>query len=272
MPSPGYANLVCLPVSWIDTVTSYELVRGPVSSPGIGSLSDATVGALLPSTTQGIWFLNRATGLVLLALLTLSLVLGVVASSRRVPTWWPLFLGNELHRRISVFSLAFLLVHIITAIVDSFVDIDVFDVFIPFLTAYRPLWLALGTLATDILLAVLLTTTVRSKLSEHQWRAVHALSYLMWPLALMHGLGIGTDTHLQAVLVFNAACVGIVVAAVVWRISTLDGLDIGARLLGVGATLVVTAGIAAWLFAGPLAPGWSEKAGTPPPPSANGAP
>ena len=243
---------------------SYGLVRGPVG--------DVTVGALLPSATQGIWFLNRATGLVLLALLTLSLVLGVVASSRRVPSWWPLFLGNELHRRISVFSLAFLVVHIITAVVDSFVDIDVFDVFIPFLTPYRPLWLALGTLGTDILIAVLITTTVRTRMSERQWRTTHSLSYLMWPLALVHGLGIGTDTHVRPVLVFNAVCVGFVVAVVVWRISTLDGLDIGPRLLGIGATLVVTAGIAVWLFAGPLAPGWSEKAGTPPPPSAKGAP
>ena len=234
-------------------------------------MTPPTITALVASETQGIWFLNRATGLVLLALFTLSLVLGVLASSRRLPSWWPIFLGNELHRKISVFSMIFLGMHIVTAVADSFVDIDVVDVFVPFLTPYRPFWMALGTLATDLLIAVLVTTALRSRMSERAWRVVHALSYLMWPLALMHGLGIGTDTHSLAVLALNAVCVGLVVAAVVWRLVTADALGVGPRVVGIATTIAVTAGVALWLTVGPLASGWSEKAGTPPPANAQGS-
>ena len=233
-------------------------------------MTPPTITALVASETQGIWFLNRATGLVLLALFTLSLVLGVLASSRRLPSWWPIFLGNELHRKISVFSMIFLGMHIVTAVADSFVDIDVVDVFVPFLTPYRPFWMALGTLATDLLIAVLVTTALRSRMSERAWRVVHALSYLMWPLALMHGLGIGTDTHSLAVLALNAVCVGLVVAAVVWRFVTADALGVGPRVVGIATTIAVTAGVALWLTVGPLASGWSEKAGTPSPANAQG--
>ncbi len=234
-------------------------------------MTSSTSTALAASDAQGIWFLNRATGLVLLALFTLSLVLGVLASSRRLPSWWPIFLGNELHRKISVLSLSFLVVHIFTAVADSFVDIDVVDVFVPFLTPYRPFWMALGTLATDLLIAVLVSTALRSRMSEHAWRFVHALSYLMWPLALMHGLGVGTDTRSPVVLALNAICVGLVVAAVVWRLMTADALGPGLRVVGITTTVVVSAGVAIWLTVGPLASGWSDKAGTPPPPKAQGS-
>jgi len=234
-------------------------------------MTDATIVALLPSDTQALWFLNRATGLVLLGLLTLSLVLGVVASSRRLPSWWPRFIGNELHRRVSVFSLVFLGLHILTAVLDSFVDLDLFDVVIPALTPYRPFWMALGTLATDVLIAVLITTALRARMSERSWRLSHALTYLMWPMALLHGLGIGTDTRNPAVLAFNAICVGLVVASVVWRLSTIGSLARATRLGAIGMTLILVTGIAAWLTAGPLAPDWSRTAGTPPPPSTAGS-
>jgi sulfoxide reductase heme-binding subunit YedZ len=77
--------------------------------------------------------------------------------------------------------------------VDSYVDIGVSSTFVPFVSGYRPLAIGLGTLAVDILLLVVATSLLRTRLPLRLWKAVHLTSYLLWPLAFVHGLAAGTD-------------------------------------------------------------------------------
>jgi predicted ferric reductase len=161
-----------------------------------------------------LWYVSRATGLVALVLFTTTVVLGTLTAGRVKSAAWPRFAVAELHRNLSLLSVAFLAVHISTAILDSYVSLHWVDVVVPFVSSYQPLWLGLGTLALDILLAVLITSLLRTRLAPRAWRAVHWLSYLSWPIAVVHGFAMSeSDGNRAWVLTLDCLCVLAVVIA-----------------------------------------------------------
>ncbi|HEY3701403.1 MAG TPA: ferric reductase-like transmembrane domain-containing protein [Acidimicrobiales bacterium] len=210
-----------------------------------------------------LWYLTRSAGVVSLLLLTGSTVLGVMATVRWRSERWPRFVTSGLHRNVSLLALAFLVVHIVSAVADGFAPIGWLDSVIPFHGTYRSVWLGLGAVAFDLLLALLVTSAVRQRLGYPAWRVVHWLAYGCWGLAVVHGLGTGTDpkaTWMQAVTI---ACVGAVVLAVWWRVAAGWPAPRGPRLAGLAASVVVPIVIGAWAFSGPLESGWARRAGTP---------
>lgn len=164
-------------------------------------------------TSETLWYANRATGAVCLALFTVVVLLGIAVKLRTRLPGLPRFGTVTLHRTLSLSATAFLALHITTAIVDSYVNITVTDALIPFLSDYQPLWLGLGTVAFDLLLAVLISSLLRDRLGHRTWRTLHWLAYASWPLALAHGIGIGTDTGADWMTWLTVACVGTVIAA-----------------------------------------------------------
>jgi DMSO/TMAO reductase YedYZ heme-binding membrane subunit len=168
----------------------------------------------------GLWYATRATGLVTLLLLTASVLLGVITAGRFASEKWPRFLTVGLHRRISLLTLVFLALHIATTVVDTYTSIPAAAVFVPFASAYKEPWLGLGAVAVDLLIAIMVTSLLRSRLGFRAWRRVHWLAYACWPIALAHGLGTGTDR--KTIWVFAAAlcCIAAVAAAATWRAVT----------------------------------------------------
>ncbi len=114
----------------------------------------------------------------------------------------------------------------------------------------------------DLLLAVAITSALRRRIGGRAWRGVHYLAYVCWPIAVLHGLGSGTDTRLPITLLIEVVCVASVVGAVAWRIVAARGMPNAGRLATAGATTVVVIGIGVFALAGPLQPGWSRRAGT----------
>jgi sulfoxide reductase heme-binding subunit YedZ len=214
-----------------------------------------------------LWYLNRASGLVLLVVFTLSLLLGQLATVRVNSDLVPRFVTLELHRNVSLVALLLLVLHVSTSVIDGYVDISLLDALVPLRSPYRPVWLGLGSLALDLLLAVALTTLVRHRMPYTGWRIVHYLAYLAWPLAVLHGLGTGTDTRRQYTLLITFVCITLVVFGLLIRLASLSGLPVAPRV--VAGVLVVALPLlaSAWLRAGPLQPDWSRRAGTPPPAS-----
>ena len=153
--------------------------------------------------------------------------------------------------------------HVLTAVVDTFAPIRLVDAVVPFVSAYRPLWVGLGALALDLLLAIAVTSVMRHRIGFRGWRTVHWLSYACWPVALVHGLGAGTDASLGWMVVLSLACVAAVVAALVWRVLRVREVEPNARGLVLGVTAAGLAGLVAWAAQGPLASGWPRRAGTP---------
>jgi methionine sulfoxide reductase heme-binding subunit len=209
-----------------------------------------------------LWYLTRATGLVALILLTATIELGIIGTARAASPRWPRLVTAGLHRNLALTATALVAVHVVTTITDPFVSISLVAAFVPFASSYRPIWLSLGALSFDLMLAVLITSLVRDRLSHRAWRAVHLLVYVCWPVALWHGLGTGTDTKLAWVLALNVSCVLAVIAAVWWRLSLSASPAV--RLAGRVTLAVAAMATVIFVLAGPLQPGWSLRAGTPP--------
>ena len=169
----------------------------------------------------GLWYATRAAGLVTLLLLTATTALGLLTAGRVSTVRWPRFLVIGLHRNISLLALVFLGLHIGTTVVDSYTSIGIQDAVIPFLSGYHRLWLGLGAIASDVLIAVSVTSALRQRIGHRFWRAVHWCGYLCWPIAMAHGLGIGTDRSQTWVFVLAVACGAAVLVAGIVR-----GLDL----------------------------------------------
>jgi DMSO/TMAO reductase YedYZ heme-binding membrane subunit len=209
------------------------------------------------------WYMTRASGVVALLLLTATTVLGVVDARRWSGLRWPRFVIDGLHRNLAMLSVVFLAIHVVTSVLDSFAPISIVDAFIPFLSAYRPLWLGLGAVALDLMVAVWVTSLLRDRLGLRAWRAVHWLAYACWPIALVHTLGTGSDVNGGWMLALSLACLVLVFAAAVVRTLTALGFTDPRRTLALGSLVGFGVFLAVWLPSGPLGSEWARRSGTP---------
>lgn len=212
---------------------------------------------------SALWYLTRGTGAVTLVLLTVSLALGI-ANVRRVQTdTLPRFVFDAVHRSVSLLALAFLAVHTVTSVLDPFAPIRLIDAVVPFVSAYRPTWLGLGALASDVLIALILTSLLRRRFGYRAWRSTHWLAYACWPIALVHGLGTGSDAKTSWMLLLTAGCVLIVLVAVWIRAAAGWPEHSGIRASALLASIAAPLALVVWLPNGPLAASWAKRAGTP---------
>jgi methionine sulfoxide reductase heme-binding subunit len=209
------------------------------------------------------WDLTRSTGSVALVLLTIAIALGVVDVRRWSTPQWPRFVVDSLHRNVSLLAMAFLAIHILTSVLDSFAPISLVDAFIPFVGSYRPLWLGLGAASFDLLLAVTISSVLRQRMGYASWRAIHWFTYASWPIALLHGLGTGSDVQSKWLLALSAACLLVVLAAVLVRV--IGGWPANLRLRGaaLGGAGGFSLFLLLWLPGGPLGSDWPRRSGTP---------
>ncbi len=166
-------------------------------------------------STTYLWYATRGAGAVSLLLLSAVTVLGVLSVARFESPGWPRFVTTGFHRNLSLLAVVFLALHIVTAVVDPYTSLGWVTSVIPFSSSYRTVWLGLGTVAFDLLLAVLLTSLLRNLIGRRAWRAVHWLAYASWPIAVVHGFGTGTDRWSDWLLVLNAVCI----LAVGWAVA-----------------------------------------------------
>jgi methionine sulfoxide reductase heme-binding subunit len=207
---------------------------------------------------MALWYLTRATGVVALLLVTLTLVLGVLDVGRFSWPRLPRFAIDAIHRSASLLVIVFVAVHVLTAVIDSYAPVRLADAVVPFGGTYRPLWVGLGALSFDLLLALVITSLLRARLGVRAWRIVHWAAYACWPLALLHGLGTGSDVKPGWFLWLSIACSAVVALAILSRAP--KGI---AQVSVVTALAVGALGLAVWLPTGPLGSGWAAKAGTP---------
>jgi len=178
---------------------------------------------------HALWYLSRATGVVALLVLSLTVVLGVVIGKRGRVRGLPRGAGVGLHRNASLFAVTLVTCHVLSAVLDPYVAIGWIAVVVPFSSSYEPLWLGLGALALDLAIALVVTSLLRFRLGIATWRAVHWLAYLAWPIAVVHGIGAAVDLRSGVLLVVVLAMVTTVVGAVGWRVGALSAPRPAAR-------------------------------------------
>lgn len=205
------------------------------------------------------WEIARTGGFVAYVLLTASVAFGLALSLGWKGRRWTRFVTNEVHRFITLLALVFTAIHSLAVAVDPFIKMSPPDVLIPFVGTYRPLWVSAGIVATYLLIAIYLSERVRSRIGYTWWRRFHGLAFVAFVLALVHGVATGSDTR----SVFGMAIYGASIAVV----GGLLGLRLfpeapkKSRPLGAAAAVLSAAAIVAFAIVGPLAPGWSVRAG-----------
>jgi hypothetical protein len=147
-------------------------------------------------------------------------------------------------------------------VADGYAPIGLKDAIVPFASPYRPIWLGLGTVAFDLLLALVVTSYLRHRIGVRLWRGIHWLAYVSWPVALVHSFGTGSDPASTWLVALGGVCIASVAAAVLVRAATaVDAPRL--RLGGVAAALALPLAVVFWWATGPARPGWAAKAGTP---------
>ncbi|MFN8193364.1 MAG: ferric reductase-like transmembrane domain-containing protein [Nocardioidaceae bacterium] len=167
---------------------------------------------------EALWALGRGTGVVALAMFTLSIVLGIVTRSGRPIPGLGRFGAADLHRTAALTGTALVAAHVGTLFFDPYAQLKVADFLVPFLGSVKPVWQGLGTLAVDLLGIVTVVSLLRHKVGPRLFKAVHWLTYLLWPVALVHALGNGTDASSPWMLGFAGVSVAAVASSVLWRL------------------------------------------------------
>lgn len=170
-------------------------------------------------STQLLWFATRGSGVVSLILFSIVACLGLLSVARTQSTWWPRFLTVELHRTLALLSVAFLAVHIVTAVLDPFTHLGFAAALVPLASAYRPLPVAFGVVSVYLVAAVVITSLLRDRIGHRLWRAIHWTSYASWPLAIEHTLTAGSDGFALWMLAVTAICALAVCGALLIRLT-----------------------------------------------------
>jgi methionine sulfoxide reductase heme-binding subunit len=190
----------------------------------LGLMTDACWGKrkslfYLGGVRVTLWYASRSTGVVALLLLTAVMLLGVLVTRQGRLPGLPKFAVSGLHRNLSLLATAFVGLHVLTAVLDGYVDIPLTSAVVPLTSPYERIWLSLGAISLDLTVAVIITSLLRRHLSRRAWRAVHLLAYLSWPVAWLHSFFASGDLQHGVLLVIAVGCAIAVAGAVIWRLA-----------------------------------------------------
>ena len=219
--------------------------------------------AAAASDPSWFWYATRGLGAATLIVLTCTLVLGIVTATRWIGRSTPGFVTADMHRNLSMIALGLLLAHIITTVLDPFAHISVRDVVIPFSATYRPIWLGLGVVAAEIMIVVAATSMLRDRVGPRAWRTIHWIAYASWPIAVIHGLGTGSDARAPWLIGVVVSCVVAVLLALITRIREGRPSTVAVRAAAAVVVMVVLVVSTRWALSGPFQADWAARAGTP---------
>jgi sulfoxide reductase heme-binding subunit YedZ len=198
------------------------------------------------------WYAARAAGVVAYLLLSAIVVLGIAMAGKKKLHRWPRFAVEDVHRFGGILVGSFVAIHIVTIAIDAWLPFSLASLIVPFTSAYKPIWVGLGIVAAELLLALAVTNRLRNtRVSYRFWRRAHYLNFAVWGGATLHSLGSGTDRSTPWLIALETAAIALVTGAIAWRVlarrlepSRLRGASIAASL--------TTAAIAVLLVTGPL--------------------
>jgi predicted ferric reductase len=163
------------------------------------------------------WYTARAGGMLSFGLLTITVLLGVLLAGRRTLPGWPRFAVEDVHKFANVLTWTFIAIHGGALLLDGYFDFGLVEVLVPFASPYRPVAVAAGVVGAELLAALAVTNQLKDRLPYSTWRGAHYLNFLVWLLALVHGVTAGTDSRAAWAFAVYLAAVAVVVAATTWR-------------------------------------------------------
>jgi hypothetical protein len=189
------------------------------------------------------WYAARAGGIAAYVLLTLNVSIGLLMTGKKRMKHWPRFALEDVHRFTGILTGTFVVLHIATVAIDSYLPFSVVSLAVPFISSYRPIWIGLGIVGAEMLLALAITNHYRNTtLSYRTWRRWHYVNFAVWTTATFHSIGSGTDRSTTWLLAIDAVAVGTVCGLTTWRILRRSDLRVTV-LRGVAPVLAGVAGI-----------------------------
>ncbi len=165
------------------------------------------------------WYLTRAAGLMGYFLIWLSTAWGLVVSSKILDRFVERAFTYDFHEFLSWLGLAFIGVHVSVLMVDKYLPYNIWQILIPFLSPYRPLWVGIGVIAFYLSLLVTITFYIKSKIGASAFRKIHYLSFIAYFGATLHGLYAGTDSVLPAAnLLYKGTLLATLFLTVYWLV------------------------------------------------------
>jgi predicted ferric reductase len=141
------------------------------------------------------WDIARTGGFTAYILLTLSVAIGLALTLHLQSGRWPRIINSELHNFLTLLALIFTVIHVLAVWIDPFTHFGWNEVFIPFLSHYRPIWMAFGIVSLYLGLAIGLSTWLRPYIGYKLWRKLHVFTLLSFLLVTVHGIATGSDTR-----------------------------------------------------------------------------
>lgn len=209
---------------------------------------------------QVTWDIARSGGFVAYGLLTLAVALGLALSMRWQAPHWPRLINSELHNFVTLLSLVFVIIHVLAVWLDPFTAFGWAEVFIPFVSHYRAVWMAFGIVALYLGLALAASVWLRRYIGYEWWRRLHTLTLVVYALVTVHGLTTGSDTSTAWAAAIYTLSV-LLIAALLWiRLLTPVGGQQRRHPIWVGVTaLALFVGVIATVL-GPMRSGWNAFA------------
>ena len=158
-------------------------------------------------SSETLWYLARGSGAVSLIMFTVVVALGIGTRSGRSFAGLSRLAVASVHRSSALLAVVFLVIHVTSLMFDPYAQLKLIDLVFPFTSDYRPFWVGLGAIALDLVIAIVVTSLLRERIGRRAWRAVHWFAYAMWPVALVHGIGSGSDRSTVWMLGIDAVCV-----------------------------------------------------------------
>ena len=190
------------------------------------------------------WYAARAGGVVAYTLLSSVVVLGLTMAGKKKLRIWPRFAVEDVHRFGGLLVGTFVSIHVLAIAIDAFLPFSLQSLIIPFTAKYRPLWVGLGIVAAELLIALAVANHYRNKVVSYSfWRKTHYLNFVVWTAATLHLLGSGTDRSTWWLLSITTVCVAAVCWATTLRIRHFRPSSAPLVAAGVGAVLVLALGL-----------------------------
>ena len=199
------------------------------------------------------WYAARAAGIAAYVLISFVVVLGLTMARNVRLRRWPKYALEDVHRFAGLLVGTFLVIHVVTIAIDAWLPFSFASIVLPFVSRYRPVWVAFGIVAAELLLALAIANHYRDRLPYRFWRRTHYLNFAVWTLATIHGIASGTDRSAPWFLALYALSTAAVGAATAWRFGR-SRLSAGRSAPGVAvvgaalATLVVALGVGPFHF------------------------
>jgi sulfoxide reductase heme-binding subunit YedZ len=165
-----------------------------------------------------LWELIRASGLVAYVLLSLATAIGIAVRVRALDWLVKRAWVFETHQLTSFLALAFTALHVVLLLGNGHVPLGVWEILLPGASSWRPFASALGTIGLYLLALLVFSSYVRALIGQKAWRAIHYSAFLAWVVALVHGIGAGSDSTVPWVQYLYLATGFLVVFLTIFRV------------------------------------------------------